>query len=188
MKPFVNEAFDTDRVDLIGSVASSLCALHCAICALIPTTFGALGLGFLLTQQTEWTLSIVATAFAISAGYLGWRVHRSTLVVAVLTLGIAGLMTSRSLEMDSHHHDHHGESHSEEMEHTATEKVHSDHGVQVHKEGFEKSNEYLHDTGSEAVSMHSLGSIMGVLGGILLFIGHMLNIRTSHRFRKECCD
>lgn len=184
MKPFVNEAFDTDRVDLMGSVTSSLCALHCAICALIPSTFGALGLGFLLTQQTEWTLSIVATSFAISAGYLGWRIHRSTLVVAVLTLGVVGLMTSRSLEMDSHHHDQHGGSHSEEMEHATIEKVHSDHGVHVHKEGFEKSNEY----GSKAVSMHSLGSIMGVLGGILLFIGHMLNIRTSHRFRKECCD
>ena len=38
-----------EKVDRFGMVASSLCAIHCAICSLAPAIFGAIGLGFLLS-------------------------------------------------------------------------------------------------------------------------------------------
>ena len=55
------------KVDRFGAVASSLCALHCVLCALAPAIFGSIGLGFLLSQGTELTLTLFAILFAAVA-------------------------------------------------------------------------------------------------------------------------
>ena len=80
-----------ERIDRFGAVASSLCALHCAICALLPTVFAALGLGMLLSQTAEWFFTLVAVSFALGALIFGWRTHRSHVVVGLLGLGIIGI-------------------------------------------------------------------------------------------------
>ena len=57
-----------------------------------------LGLGFLLNQQAEWGLSLIAIAFASGALLQGWRLHRSPIVMGLMSIGIVSLLTSRGLE------------------------------------------------------------------------------------------
>lgn len=92
----------TERLDRLGALASSLCAVHCAVCALLPAAFGALGLGFLLGHEAEWLFTLIAIAFALGALTVGWRRHRSVIVAGLLTSGVAGLLTARGLEVDAH--------------------------------------------------------------------------------------
>ena len=118
------EPQNNERIDQAGAVASTLCAIHCAICALLPAVFGALGLGMLLSQTAEWAFTLVAVSIAAGALVLSWRQYRSVAVAGLLSLGIVGLLASRVLEMgsDHHHHgehhaDHHGEEHHDEVAH-----------------------------------------------------------------------
>ena len=106
------EPQNNERVDQAGAVASTLCAIHCAICALLPAAFGALGLGMLLSQTAEWAFTLVAVSIAAGALVLSWRQYRSIAVAGLLSLGIVGLLASRVLEMGSDHH-HHGEHHAD---------------------------------------------------------------------------
>ena len=125
------------RVDRFGALASSLCAAHCALCAMLPAAFGALGLGFLLRHEAEWGFTLIAVTFAVGALALGWLRHRSFIVAAFLVLGIVGLLASRSLEMDSAHQG----------------------------------------------ASHVAGPAVGVVAGLLLLAGHVLNLRKG-----RCCQ
>ena len=170
--------------DRFGAVASSMCALHCALCALAPALFGALGLGFLLSHEAELGLSLIAILFAAIALVFAWRQHRSRLVVGFLAIGIIGLVVSRGLEMGDDHHGDHGESHHAEAtppgdDHKDTAKPHQepkakqaeghDEGEDGHGEG-----EDGHEEG-----LHALGAGVGVLAGLLLLVGHVLNLRMA---------
>ena len=55
-----------EPIDRIGVVASTLCALHCALCALLPAILGALGLGVLLDQRAEWIFEVTSRDHAHS--------------------------------------------------------------------------------------------------------------------------
>ena len=180
-----------ERVDRLGAVASTLCAVHCGLCALLPVALSALGLGFLLGERAEWLFTAVAVLFATGAIVLGWRQHRSVSVVALLATGVIGLMASRGLEMGGEHHHHHGEHHAEHHnERTEHAEHHNEHGEH------EERTEHGEDVGAakmasasdgHGVDMHLAGSFVGVLGGLLLFIGHLQNIRATRRARVTCC-
>lgn len=167
-----------ERIDRFGAVASSLCAVHCAICALLPAAFGALGLGLLLSHEAEWVFTLIAIGFAAGALILGWRRHRSVLVAGLLALGIAGLLTSRVLEMgEAHHDEHHGPSPHTSMAHAPTPDDHAavppaDRASPGHHED----------------ATHLAGTAVGVLAGVLLFFGHVFNIRTTRECQRECCN
>lgn len=90
-------------VDRVGTLASAACALHCAMCALLPGVFATLGLGALLGHEAEWGFTLVAVVFAAAALFLGWRRHRSFIVVLALGAGIAGLLLARVLEESGVH-------------------------------------------------------------------------------------
>ena len=77
-------AIPSELTDRVGSLASSICAIHCAICGLLPVAFTTLGLGFLLGHEAEWILSITAIVLGLGALGLGWRQHRSRWVAALL--------------------------------------------------------------------------------------------------------
>lgn len=165
------EQYGGDRVDRFGAVASSLCAVHCAVSGLLPAALGALGLGFLLGHEAEWVFTLIAVLFAGGALVLGWRRHRSRLVAGLLALGIVGLLASRGLEMSGGHHEPH-------------------HSTAEHADGHDEGDDELRgDHGEVPVvhedSLHLVGTVAGVLAGLLLLFGHLLNIRTSRRSREQ---
>lgn len=85
-------------IDGFGIVASSLCALHCALSALLPGIFSALGLAALLGHEAEWGFTIIAIGFALAALLSGWRRHRSARIAVALGLGATGLLAGCLLE------------------------------------------------------------------------------------------
>lgn len=175
-----------ELTDRFGAVASSLCAIHCAICALLPVAFAALGLGVLLSHEAEWLLTIVAVLFGGAALNLAWRTHRSKRVTGLLVLGIVGLLASRGLEMGAEHGDHHGDEHHAQAdgstEHHQEAPEHA--GVDEHAHE-EDEDGHEDDHHGEDEDLHLLGAGVGVLSGLLLFLGHLLNIRTARRRREE---
>ncbi|MEC7241231.1 MAG: MerC domain-containing protein [Myxococcota bacterium] len=185
--------------DRWGTVASSVCALHCAVCALLPAALAGLGLGALLSQKAEWGFTLVAVALGLVALVLGWRVHRSRQVAGLLIVGVLGLLSSRVLEMGGEH-GHHGDVHheaeaqheeghhdEEDPDHEAANRIAPESG---HGDGdaHEASGEHHTDEEGHDDGLHMLGAGVGVLGGILLVLGHLLNIRTTRRSREDCCD
>ena len=191
-----NDKPNHDQIDQVGTVTSSLCALHCLICALLPAAFGALGLGFLLNQNAELLLTVVAVVIALAAVIQGWKAKGSYLSLGFLAFGIVALLTSRVLEMGSHHHHdehhaeghstHHGEEHHDPSEH---QDLHHNEEVHAHDEQAEDHHEEdLHHADEGEDLMHSIGAIVGVLGGLFMFSGHILNIRTRRQDSKDCCD
>ena len=175
----------TEKVDRVGAVASTLCAVHCALCALLPAAFGALGVGFLLGQGAELAFTLVAIGFALVALVMGWRTHGSTGVLVLMVAGITGLIASRGLEMASGH-DHHDEHAAEKHEPGTKEKTAShksdEHG-DAHEKG-EKSEAGHEEHHEDGDSMHGIGAIVGVGGGLLLLLGHIFNIRATRRVHR----
>lgn len=172
---------DQGRVDRLGALASSLCAVHCALAALLPASLGALGLGFLLGERAEWLFTIIAMAFAAGASVLGWRRHRSRLVVTLLALGIAGLLASRMIEMGSGHHDH-----GEAPHHVAAEP-HGGHGDRADAEPAGHHAGETHEEDHHGLGgAHGAGTAVGVFAGLLLLAGHILNLRADRARAEQC--
>ncbi len=153
----------TERWDRVGAFASTMCAVHCAACAVAPAVFGLIGLELLASQQAEWGLTAFAVFFAAGALALGWRRHRSALVAGALALGMAGLIAARGMEASGQHHDH-----SEAAVDRAS--LHLDEQVPDH--GFEG---------------HGVGSTLGLMGGLFLVLGHALNIRACRACKEAGC-
>ena len=170
------------RIDRLGAVASSLCALHCVLCSVLPVTLGALGLGFLLSHRVEWLLVLCAIGFASVALRLGWQKHRSLVVAGLFGIGIFGLMTSRGVEMNSDHQGHHDVAHDEGEHHSdSKEEEH-----QAHGEDTDVPHQDAHSTAHhEEDSFHSIGAFIGILGGVFLLLGHILNIKLTRKTEQE---
>lgn len=121
-------------LDKMGAVASSLCAIHCAISAILPSLLVAVGLGALLGHAAEWAFTLGAVALAAATLVLGGRRHRSRPVLIMLGTGIVGLLLSRLLE---------------------------------------------------ELGAHGVGTVVGVLAGLLLVVGHIGNIRATRSAGNE---
>lgn len=145
-----------DLADRAGAVASTLCAIHCAISALLPVVFTMLGLGFLLNHAAEWVLTAIAAAFAAIALALAVRNNRPSYIPALLALGIVGLLASRVLEASEGDHDG---PHSEHASAAAAQNTHAHAGL-------------------------AWGTAVGVLAGFALLTGHMLNLRARRQLNK----
>lgn len=180
---------EDESIDQIGAAASIVCALHCAIVALAPALLGAIGLGALVSAEAEWLFTIVSIAFALGALWSGWKTHRSKQVAALFIVGSLGLLASRGIEMGSghHHHDHHGHAHGDHHdgdahgEHHAEGEPHGEHEEHGEQEDHDEHDEH----GGEGEALHLAGSAVGVIAGLLLAAGHVLNIRTC-RACKNC--
>ena len=171
---------NTTRLDRAGVAASCLCAVHCAACAFMPAAFGALGLGFMFSEGAEWAFVGISVTFALGTQFFTPKNQGTRLSTTILLIGIFGLLAARGLETVSHHEEHHSNSHAvhdvqdakqvvvntSTEEHTAHPPAHSSHG---------------HSETGEAV--HLAGTIVGLLAGLFLVLGHILNIR-----RATCCD
>ena len=85
-------------MDRAGAACSTVCAVHCAFTAAIPSALAALGLGALMNPTFEWVFTIVAILIATIALVVGWRKHRVIWIGLVFVIGIVGLGVSRILE------------------------------------------------------------------------------------------
>lgn len=96
-------------------------------------------------------------------------------VALLLVLGIAGLAASRGLEMGSSHSDHHGEARHAE--------AHADDAAATEPGGHAAGHAVeSHDPGTIlAGASHFVGAAVGVLAGLLLCAGHLLNLYSSRR-------
>jgi len=159
------------RVDRCGAVASTVCALHCAACAFIPATFGALGLDFLLNHEAEWALTLFAVSLGLAAMYLGWKRHGKGFILLPLALGIVGLLAARGLEAGGGHEHGHGH----ETHHEASEK--SAHEGEQHASGEDDHSEDKHEDSDHHEDGHILIEVLGIGAGFILVFGHFLNLR-----------
>ena len=173
--------------DRFGAVASSLCAIHCAICALLPAVFAALGVGFLLSHEAEWLLTLIAVLFGGVALNLAWRTHRSRRVAGLLLVGIIGLLASRGLEMGADHDDHHGDESHAHAEAASDHHAEAEEGVADDDHGHAAEGEGHHADHEDEDAAHLLGAGVGVFSGLLLFFGHLFNMRAVRRCREDCC-
>jgi hypothetical protein len=75
-------------LDAVGTSASLLCAIHCAVMPLVATLLPFIGLGFLVDERTDWAIfGFIATVGVVSLG-LGFRKHRDQRVLWLLSLGL----------------------------------------------------------------------------------------------------
>ena len=172
-----------DKVDRFGAVASTACAIHCAVCALAPATFGALGLGFLLGHEIEWGLTLLAVGFGFLALVLGWRQHKKPMAAILLGVGIVGLLAVR-LTGEGGHHDEHGEdaAHAEAGDHDEEEGDHDkEEGDHDEEEGEHDEEEGEHDD-------HGPGESLGILAGLILMTGHVTNLKAMKKAESESGD
>ncbi|MEM6455142.1 MAG: MerC domain-containing protein [Acidobacteriota bacterium] len=179
------------NADRLGTIASTLCAIHCAVVALFPAVLGAVGLAFLIGHTAEWLFALSAIAFAIGAIIVGWRRRLPAAAMALLALGIVGLLLSRGIEMSAGHHDHHDHAddpsaavhHVVDADEHAAE-AHADHhdAAEAHADHHDAAEAHAdhHDAGIAALAdPHILGSAIGVFASLLLLAGHGLNLRAS---------
>ena len=167
------------RIDRLGAVASTACALHCAACAFVPAMFAMLGLDILLGHEAEWALTIFAVSIGFAALAMGWKRHKKTAVLVVISIGIIGLLAARMMEGD--HHDEHGEG-----EVHAASVNQGDKGGEGHHKAEHKDEGEHHEDG------HLSGELLGIFAGLFLLSGHIMNLREMRRANQtgqtDCAD
>jgi hypothetical protein len=96
----------------------------------------------------------------------------------LLEVGIIGLLASRGLEMGSdHHHDQEDSVHASAGHDAAADESDEHHGDEHH------GDEHHGDEHDETA--HMIGASVGVAGGVLLVLGHLMNIRATKRRRED---
>jgi len=82
--------------DRLGSVASGMCALHCAVMSGLPAA--ALVVGGELNETLEWSFFAMAAALAAFAAAAGYRTHGSLPVLIGFGAGLGLLCAGRAAE------------------------------------------------------------------------------------------
>lgn len=172
------------KVDRLGIMASGMCTLHCILCVVLPMAWGMWGLGFVMAEEVEWALTLLAVTLALATFWLGWRRHRSNRLALLFAVGVVLLLSSRLVEQVGghehvdHEHAHHAmvSPHSED-EHASVDDEHraADGAKNAHEE--------------DENPWHHLGAVMGIIAGALLFTGHMVSLRMgSAMCQGESCE
>ena len=82
----------------LGAITSTVCALHCALCALAPALLSVLGLSVLISHEAEWIFTILASIIAIAAAIKGYCQCESWKKPMMFVTGILILLIARSTE------------------------------------------------------------------------------------------
>jgi hypothetical protein len=96
MKNAVRKA--SSPVDLVGTIASLTCAIHCALTPLVASSLPLIGMGFLADEGMEVALSIFSSVLAVVGFGLGFRRHRSLRPLVFLPAGITLFILARVAE------------------------------------------------------------------------------------------
>ena len=82
----------------LGAITSTVCALHCALCALAPALLSVLGLSVLISHEAEWIFTILASIIAIAAAIKGYCQCESWKKPMMFVTGVLILLIARSTE------------------------------------------------------------------------------------------
>ena len=82
----------------LGAITSTVCALHCALCALAPALLSILGLSVLISHEAEWIFTILASVIAIAAAIKGYCPCESWKKPMMFVTGVLILLIARSTE------------------------------------------------------------------------------------------
>ncbi len=75
-------------VDRIGMIASTLCAIHCAVVPILLTSLPLIGLGFLASRWFEWGMIGFALVVGIgSLAYSFFNTHRRLIPLILFLFG-----------------------------------------------------------------------------------------------------
>lgn len=77
------------KADRVGIVASTLCAIHCALLPVAAALLPALGLGAGGWVDVDQGFVVFASVLALATLGLGWRRHRAFHAFALLVPGLA---------------------------------------------------------------------------------------------------
>ena len=139
------------------------------------------------------------------------RSHRNVLIIAILSIGIVGLLTARIMEGQAHHgHGEHGEhaeegkhaadgKHDEDKKHVETSKddkhkKHAEDGKHAQDSKHDKHDKHddheehgQHSKHDDHGDGHWQIEALGISLGILLVIGHISNLVLLRRRREDQC-
>jgi drug/metabolite transporter superfamily protein YnfA len=89
------------HLDVIGSVISTACALHCLLLPVLILVLPFVGLAFILDESFEMLLLIAAIAIAFSSFLWGTKTHGEVYVFYFLAIALVCFFLSRlhSLEV-----------------------------------------------------------------------------------------
>ena len=93
-------SFFTNRflLDRLGAISSTLCALHCALCAFAPALLTIVGLGMLVSHMVEWTFALITVTLAITAAIRGYCPCGTWTAPLMLLTGAVVLLAGRFTE------------------------------------------------------------------------------------------
>jgi hypothetical protein len=85
-------SLDPDRW---GTIASTLCAVHCAITGIAVSVFSIIGFSAFQSPAIEWGFVTFALTFGCWAASRGFRIHHSWQPIAIFLVGFSLLVISR---------------------------------------------------------------------------------------------
>lgn len=85
-------------IDHLGMAASTTCAIHCMVMALLPSGLALGGFQALFGHEAEWVISISVGLLAILAAFMGYRMHGSRKILAIMAAATCGIFVSRFAE------------------------------------------------------------------------------------------
>lgn len=86
-------------MDRLGVFASTACAVHCSVGAVLA---GAAGVGHFFDEPTELVFVAIACIIAVFALAHGWSLHRSLRPILAGATGFAIFFAVRVLELEHH--------------------------------------------------------------------------------------
>ena len=96
----VTTSFFTNRfsLDRLGAISSTVCALHCALCAFAPALLTIAGLGMLVSHIVEWTFALITVILAIAAAIRSYFPCGTWMAPLMLLTGVVVLLAGRFTE------------------------------------------------------------------------------------------
>ncbi len=80
--------------DRWGTIASTICAIHCAITGILVSVLSVLGFAFLRSPVLEWGFLGFALLFGMWAAVRGYQRHKQAVPLLVFVMGIGLLIGS----------------------------------------------------------------------------------------------
>lgn len=101
MSPFIHRLHFWHSADRLGAIASSLCAVHCAVLPFVIVVLPLLGLGFLAGHAFERGFVLFAALLAAVVLISGWRRHRRRLSLCLALPGLLLLVSGVCVDLDT---------------------------------------------------------------------------------------